>query len=196
MYATTWKVPARGEFHLAIEPVYPEFCRAIGEPMTSQADNAFITRGRIRCDELWGALVSSFAGWRRPRPTFWVRVETADGAVETQRLTPSHPGFAVPAKPSRLNVLRTYFQLGVEHILTGIDHLLFVLCLILLVRDVRKLIATVTAFTVAHSISLAAATLGFVNVPSPPVEAMIALSIVFLASEACRDPLHRSAATQ
>jgi len=80
--------------------------------------------------------------------------------------------------------------------LTGVDHLLFVLCLVLLVRDVRMLLATVTAFTVAHSITLAAATLGLVIVRSAPVEATIALSIVFLASELLRDPAQRSDITQ
>ena len=73
---------------------------------------------------------------------------------------------------------------------------MFVLCLILLVPDTRKLVATVTAFTVAHSITLAAATFGFVNVPTAPVELTIALSIVFLASELLRDPLQQSNITQ
>ncbi len=77
-------------------------------------------------------------------------------------------------------------MLGVEHILLGVDHLLFVLALLLLVRGVRRLVATVTAFTVAHSITLGAATLGFVHVPPAPVEAVIALSILFLASELAR----------
>ncbi|SEF15327.1 Hydrogenase/urease accessory protein HupE [Rhizobiales bacterium GAS191] len=195
-YATTWKVPARGEFHLAIEPVYPEFCRSIGELTTSEADNAFIARGRIRCERsLQGARIL-IRGLEATQTDVLVRVEAVDGAVETERVTPSHPDFTVSERPSRLTVLWTYFQLGVEHILTGVDHLLFVLCLVLLVRKARKLIATVTAFTIAHSITLAAATLGFVNVPAPPVEATIALSIVFLASEVCRDPIHRSAVTQ
>ena len=77
-------------------------------------------------------------------------------------------------------------MLGIEHILLGIDHLLFVLALLLLVNGVGRLVATVTAFTVAHSITLGAATLGFVHVPSAPVEAIIALSILFLASELAR----------
>jgi hypothetical protein len=76
--------------------------------------------------------------------------------------------------------------LGIEHILLGIDHLLFVLALLLLVRGIGRLIATITAFTVAHSITLAAATLGFVNVPSAPIEATIALSILFVATELAR----------
>ena len=88
-------------------------------------------------------------------------------------------------------VLRAYVGLGVEHILFGIDHLLFVLCLLLLVRRLHQLLATITAFTLAHSITLAAATLGFIRVPIAPVEATIALSIVFLASELVRDERRR-----
>jgi hydrogenase/urease accessory protein HupE len=82
-----------------------------------------------------------------------------------------------------LTIGKTYVGLGINHILFGIDHLLFVFCLLLLVRDTRKLLLTVTAFTVAHSITLTAATLGVVRVPAAPVEATIALSIVFLARE-------------
>jgi hydrogenase/urease accessory protein HupE len=91
-----------------------------------------------------------------------------------------------------------YFVLGVEHILLGIDHLLFVLALVLIVRGVGLLVKTITAFTLAHSITLGLATLGVVNMPSAPVEAVIALSIVFVASEILRlrsagfSPLQRS----
>jgi hydrogenase/urease accessory protein HupE len=196
VFSTTWKVPARGDYRLAIQPSYPEFCRQIGEPMTTQADSAFIERGRIRCDRPLAGSRILIRGLEATQTDVLVRVEGADGAVETERLTPAQPGFNVPARPSRLAVLWTYFQLGVEHILTGVDHLLFVLCLVLLVRDVRMLLATVTAFTVAHSITLAAATLGLVIVRSAPVEATIALSIVFLASELLRDPAQRSDITQ
>lgn len=80
-------------------------------------------------------------------------------------------------------VAATYLKLGVEHILGGVDHLLFVLALLILVKGARRLIATVTAFTLAHSLTLAGATLGFVHVPGPPVEATIALSIMFVAAE-------------
>ena len=115
-----------------------------------------------------------------------VRIQTANGAVRTVRLTPSSPSFTVPAHAGPLMVLSAYVGLGIEHILFGVDHLLFVLCLLLLVRGIRNLLATVTAFTLAHSITLAAATLGFIRVPAAPVEATIALSIVFLASELAR----------
>jgi hydrogenase/urease accessory protein HupE len=115
-----------------------------------------------------------------------LRVAYLDGSSSNQRLTPAAPETIIPARPSAFEVVQTYLVLGVEHILLGVDHLLFVLALLLLVRGLGRLVATVTAFTVAHSITLGAATLGFVHVPSAPVEAMIALSILFLASELAR----------
>ena len=112
-----------------------------------------------------------------------VRIESLGGATQTERLSPTRTTFVVQAAPGSWEVARTYLWLGVEHILFGFDHLLFVLVLVILVRDWRRVALTVTAFTVAHSITLAAATLGFVNVPGPPVEAAIALSIVLVAVE-------------
>ncbi|MCB1245626.1 MAG: HupE/UreJ family protein, partial [Verrucomicrobiae bacterium] len=99
---------------------------------------------------------------------------------------PDNPRYTVVAAPSAWNTAETYFVLGVEHILLGVDHLLFVLALLLLIRNVRTLIETITAFTVAHSITLAAAALGWANAPPPPVEAAIALSIVVVAAEIVR----------
>jgi hydrogenase/urease accessory protein HupE len=103
--------------------------------------------------------------------------------VQLERILPVHPRFVARSSPGRLEVVRTYTILGIEHILSGIDHLLFVLGLVLLVEGTRRLLLTITAFTAAHSLTLAGATLGWVHVPGPPVEASIALSIVFVASE-------------
>jgi len=111
------------------------------------------------------------------------RVETLGGAVQTERLAPTRTSFVVQATPTAGDVAVSYLRLGVEHILFGFDHLLFVLALVILVRDWRRVVLTVTAFTVAHSLTLAAATLGFVSVPGPPIEAAIALSIVLVAVE-------------
>ena len=121
-----------------------------------------------------------------------VRLERLDGTTQVTRLTPSAPSFVVEAAPSALEVARTYTVLGVEHILTGIDHLLFVLALLIITGGGWRLVKTVTAFTISHSITLSAATLGFVHVPQRPVEAVIALSIVFVAAEIVRiAPGHR-----
>jgi hydrogenase/urease accessory protein HupE len=105
--------------------------------------------------------------------------------------------YGVPASGLRvlLPIAVDYTSLGVEHILTGFDHLLFVVALTLLVRRGRRLLATITAFTLAHSVSLALTVLGLVHVPSPPVEASIALSIVLVCAECLRpgDSLTRRA---
>ena len=115
-----------------------------------------------------------------------LRLERIDGTDITRRLTPDEPSYVFEAEPNRWQVARTYLALGVEHILSGVDHLLFVLALLMVVVGWRRLVGTVTAFTIAHSITLALASLGFVRVPGPPVEAIIALSIVFVAAEIIR----------
>jgi hypothetical protein len=89
----------------------------------------------------------------------------------------------VPKPTSRLDVFRTYGALGIAHILTGFDHLAFVAGLLLLVGTLKRLLTTVTAFTLAHSLTLTAATLGLIHVPQAPVEALIALSILLVAAE-------------
>lgn len=196
VYLMTWKVPALGDYRLGITPHLPDGCHVINQPTSTQAGGAFVERGQVRCD---GSLKGQVIAIDRLDATLTdvlVRIETADGRVRNIRLTPSSPSFIVPAQPGPMMVIWAYVGLGVEHILFGVDHLLFVLCLLLLVRDIRKLLAAITAFTLAHSITLATATLGFVRVPAAPVEATIALSIVFLASELVRGEAGRSAATQ
>lgn len=115
-----------------------------------------------------------------------VRYEITPGVGESHHLTAATTAFVVPEPQGRLGILGTYGALGVQHILEGIDHLIFVFALVLLIRDRWTLVKTITAFTVAHSLSLGAATLGWVVVPSAPVEAVIALSIMFLAAELLR----------
>jgi hypothetical protein len=125
-----------------------------------------------------------------------VRIENVDGTTQVARLVPSNTAFVVQAAPSSLEVAATYLRLGVEHILLGVDHLLFVLALLFLVRGWRRVLGTITAFTVAHTVTLAAATLGYVHVPGKPVEAAIALSIVFVAAEIVHGRQGRPGVTQ
>jgi HupE / UreJ protein len=186
LFLMTWKVPALGEFRLGITPRLPPSCHVVGELTSMQAGGALIEHGRVGCDPELAGQTIAVNGLDATMTDVLVRIQTADGAVRTARLTPSSPSFTVPAQAGPMMVLSAYIGLGIEHILFGVDHLLFVLCLLLLVRAIRNLLATVTAFTLAHSITLAAATLGFIQVPAAPVEATIALSIVFLASELVR----------
>ncbi len=182
-----WKVPAMGDnLRLGLYVRLPESCETIGEPRGVFAGEAYTERWSIRDRN---ALVGSTIHIDGLRTTFTdvlVRIERLDGVTQVTRLMPESPSLVVEAAPSQWQVAWTYLILGVEHILLGIDHLLFVLALMLLVKGWRRLVGTITSFTVAHSIALAAATLGFVNVPGPPVEACIALSIVFVAAEIIR----------
>lgn len=185
-FAFTWKVPALGGYRLRIEPDFPDFCRLIGQVTTLQVDNSFVERGRMHCDHPIADGRITIRGLEAMQTDTLVRIETLTGVVETERLTPSQPGFAVRAGQGLFAVFQTYGRLGIEHILTGIDHLLFLMGLLLLIKDAWMLVKTITAFTIAHSITLTLATLGYANLPVPPLEAAIALSILFLGCEVVR----------
>ncbi len=183
-YDALWKVPGQGEdlrFGLYVE--LPTGCANVNEPRGSMVNSAFTERWTVKCaGGLTGGTVH-IAGLSATLTDVLVRLERFDGTAQVTRLTPSTPSFTVEAAPGALEVARTYLVLGVEHILFGVDHLLFVLALFILVEGTTRLIATITAFTIAHSLTLAGATLGFVHVPGPSIEAGIALSIVFVAAE-------------
>ncbi len=183
LYAAVWKKPAVNSRPMAITAKLPQSCdpRTPVEPIWD--GSAYIARWTLRCSGGLEGGVIRIDGLDQTKTDVLVRFDFADGASQTHRLTPSDSSFTVPSQPSRLEVVRTYLLLGFKHILSGIDHLMFVLALLLLVKGVRRLIVTVTAFTIAHSLTLAGATLGFVQIPGPPIEATIALSIMFVASE-------------
>ena len=183
-YDALWKVPGQGEnlrFGLYVE--LPAGCTNAAEPLGSMVNSAYTERWTVKCPGGLSGGTIHIAGLSGTATDVLVRLERTDGSTQVTRLTPSNPSFVVETTPGALEVARTYLVLGVEHILFGFDHLLFVLALFILVNGTGRLIATITAFTVAHSLTLAGATLGFVHVPGPPVEAGIALSIVFVAAE-------------
>ncbi|HUS96658.1 MAG TPA: HupE/UreJ family protein [Hyphomicrobiaceae bacterium] len=183
LYAVVWKVPATGAKPMSIEAMLSANCDPQTPGHLTWNGTAYIARWTARCPGGLEGGIIDIEGLDQTATDVLVRFDFADGNSQSRRLTASDPSFTVPTQPSRFEVVRTYLLLGVEHILGGIDHLLFVLALLLLVKGVRRLVATVTAFTLAHSLTLAGATLGFVTMPGPPVEAAIALSIVFLAAE-------------
>jgi hypothetical protein len=177
-----WKVPAKGDRRLALDVQLPQSCHN-GESGTRFVNGAYVERWRTRCSGGLEGHEIAIAGLPATRTDVLARLSRSDGIEQTVRLTPSAPAFTVSAEASAWQVVRTYLALGVEHILLGIDHLLFVLALLFLVGSWPRLVGTVTAFTLAHSLTLAAATLGWIRVPQAPVEAVIALSIVFVAAE-------------
>lgn len=184
-YDVLWKVPAQGEnLRLALYVELPSGCTNVTEPRAAMINHAFAERWTVhRPGGLAGGTIH-IAGLAATVTDVLVRLERLDGTAQVTRLTPAAPSFVVEEAPGPWAVARTYFALGFEHILSGIDHLLFVLALLLIVgRRWGLLLKTITAFTIAHSVTLALATLGLVRVPQAPIEAAIALSIMFVASE-------------
>ena len=183
IYSVLWKAPAMGERRLAVYPRLPQSAAEATPREGAILNDAYIERWTVHAPTGFAGETITFDGLSESRTDVLVRVQRLSGEVSTARLTPASPSLTVPAATGWQQVGVTYVWLGVEHILLGIDHLLFVLALILLVRRWKRIGFTITAFTLAHSITLGAATLGFLNVPGPPVEAAIALSIALVAAE-------------
>ncbi|MGD8803937.1 MAG: HupE/UreJ family protein [Gammaproteobacteria bacterium] len=184
IYDITWRRPARGDRVLAMQPVFPEHCAIQGKVANYLSSGAHTSRWSLECkDRGLADQTIAIDGLAQTITDVLVRIQFLDGTTLTQILKPNATAFVVEGSPDSWKVMADYFVLGVEHILGGIDHLLFVLCLLLIVKGNWLLVKTITAFTIAHSITLAMATLGFVKVPQAPIEAMIALSILFLAVE-------------
>ena len=177
-----WKIPAKGEKKLALHVEFPETCKE-GAHGSRFVGDAYIERSRLKCDDgLIGENIQ-ISGLLETSTDVLARVLRTDGVEQTFRLTSSNNVFVIKAEESWLTVSTTYLVLGFEHILSGFDHLLFVLALLFLVGSWPRLIGTITTFTVAHSITLVAASFGWVSVAQTPIEALIALSIVFVAIE-------------
>lgn len=182
-FSVIWKVPLYRDAPLYIRPVLPPHVEALTPVTTRSVRGAELKQWSFRIDGGLAGQTIAIRDLDKTLTDVLVRIQWLDETSLTLRLTPSKSQATIPEKPSRGAVAAAYFGLGVGHILGGIDHLLFVLALLILVQGLRLLVQTITAFTVAHSITLALATLGFVHIPAAPVEAVIALSIVFVAVE-------------
>jgi hypothetical protein len=180
-----WKKPALGDRTLGMEPVLPEFFETAAPVSGRKLGGGWIEYRSYRTEgqPLAGQTIA-VNGLAGLSTDVLLRITLADGVSHSAVLKPSSPAFTIPASPSKKEVALSYWQMGTIHILEGLDHLLFLLVLLLLVEGFWPLIKTVTAFTIAHSLTLVLATLGFVNLPSAPTEAVISLSIMLLAVEA------------
>ena len=188
-WSVTWRKPqVRGQ-PMAIDAVLPETCAPRRGPAPAFDGRAFVAGWVADCPEGLGGGTIAIEGLEATRTDVLVRYTLAgEAAPQTRRLTPDAPAFAVPPPLGPLARFADYFRLGVDHILSGLDHLLFVFALLLLIRRAGPLLAAITSFTVAHSVSLGLATFGWIVVPAPPVEAVVALSIVVLAAELAQPP--------
>ena len=179
-WGVLWKVPSKGIRRLALNVQFPQNCEGSNHG-TRIVNGAYIQRWRLKCSAPLQGENIQITGLADTRTDVLVHVVRLEGGEQTNRLTPANAGFTIKSPDSLLEVAATYLFLGFEHILSGFDHLLFVLALLFMVGSWRRLVGTITAFTVAHSITLAVASLGWVTLPQAPVEALIALSIVFVA---------------
>jgi hydrogenase/urease accessory protein HupE len=196
-YDVLWKIPAIDESTtLKVKPQFPDGTEVVVSMRSTYSRGIVVQRWRARVPGGLDGKAIVFWQLSETRIDVLARLVRLDGTVQLERILPVHPSFVGRASPGRLEVVRTYAILGIEHILSGFDHLLFVLALVLLVPGTRRLLVTITAFTVAHSLTLAGATLGWVHVAGPPVEASIALSIVFVAAEIVHTRQGRYSVTQ
>ncbi len=181
--AVVWRQSSRQLPGPRLEPLFPTRCTRATAMTTADIAGSVVRRWLVDCGAPLAGASIGVDNLARSASTVLLVVRTADGEMIRRVLHPGQPDIVVPARARLIDVLRDYTLLGIEHILSGFDHLLFVTGLLLLVRNPRALVWTITSFTVGHSASLAAATLGWVAVPPRPLEAAVALSIVFVAIE-------------
>jgi hypothetical protein len=184
-YTVIWRTPLLSGAPLPVVLTLPPGARTVSGPGTQEMPGSTIERRIVELPGGFAGRRIDFVGLQATITDVLARI-TLDGRTTTTMIRPAQPWIEVQAEQDTLAVALAYLRNGIEHILFGFDHLLFVASLMLIVRDWRVLAGTITAFTVAHSITLALATFGLVTLPSGPVEAMIALSIVLVSVEAVR----------
>jgi len=171
---------------MMIDASLPEECTPHTGPAPQFDGTAWVSQWTAVCETALSRQEITINGLQRQNTDVLLRYQPLKHAGTTLRLTPVETSAILPDTPSVARIFWTYVHLGFEHILEGLDHLLFVFALVMLIPSTRHLIGAITAFTIAHSITLAFAALGHMSVPGPPVEAVIALSVVFLAVEILR----------
>lgn len=181
-----WKTPTAKIPGEELKPKIPPECRRTHDIEMKRVETAYVERWRVSCEKSWVGSEVGVQGISNSQSNVILRVLLADGHKYQHILNAEHPSFVIPEHPRISVVFKNYLVLGIKHILTGWDHLLFVLGLVLLVKGRRQLLWTITAFTLGHSLTLTLAILGWARIPSGPVEALIALSILVLAVELTR----------
>ncbi len=182
-YSVLLKLASKDNQKLPIKMLMPKEC-SLTLPKTSHLVNStYLDRWQMKCNEGLADKTLFIEGLKSTGTDLLLRLELLSGVSHSKLLSPSKSSYRVPKDASSWQIVQTYTWLGITHILLGFDHLLFVFALLLIVKNMRRLLWTLTAFTLAHSLTMAVSTLGIVHIPQAPVEAVIALSILFLAME-------------
>ena len=183
-----WKVPVKAQGSSSnLTVVLPADVIHASKTRRAEIRNVIIERSSISAEQGLAGAKISITGLEGGSTDVLVRIQGLDGSSETARLDAATTSFVVKGTPQFWDVVNTYLVFGIEHILEGSDHLLFVACLIFIAGTWRRILVTITGFTLAHSVTLTLAGLQLVRLPIPPIEAVIALSIVFLAREIALD---------
>ncbi|MDA7818342.1 HupE/UreJ family protein [Sulfurimonas sp.] len=161
----------------------PSTCKNTTQTTKELVNSAYLNSWSVQCNDGLLEQTISIDGLKEWNTDLLLKIDFLNQTSYTALVPTDNNSYTVPAQESSYEVAQTYTFLGIEHILIGFDHLLFVFALLLIVTNFRQLILTITAFTLAHSITLAGSALGYMSLPSAPVEAIIALSIIFLAME-------------
>ena len=185
-YAVSLRLPVRDGEPLAVSLRHPDHCTPMGPPARERERDWLTVTSALACERDLRGERLEMPGLDATLTDMLVGFTGLDGGTATLRATPGEPSVTLPARADALGTMATYASLGFGHILEGWDHLAFVFMLLLLVRGWATLVKAVTAFTLAHSITLAAAVLGVAGLPPGPVETVIALSIALLAAEVIR----------
>ena len=185
-FQVLWKKPSRENLILRMDPIFPAACEVVGMGSEALRAGAYIARATLECPAGITGESVEIAGLETLLTDVLVRVYYLDGQQETHLAQPNETSVVIGGPSGVGQRIAAYLRLGIEHIALGVDHLLFVLGLLLIVSSTATLVKTITAFTVAHSVTLGIATLGFARAPEQPLNAVIALSILFLGPEIVR----------
>ena len=183
-YDVIWKVPAKNlKEQLAINVTFDKDVESSKESVGTYVDGFYVKNWRIKTHNGLSGTTLEIIGLDSTSTEVLLRIIDEEGVTISGRITPSLPEYTFDTRPSTWETIKTYTMLGIEHILEGTDHLLFVACLVFIAGTFTKLLWTITGFTLAHSVTLFISAMDWIRVPIPPIEAAIALSIVFLAVE-------------
>jgi hydrogenase/urease accessory protein HupE len=185
-YRLKWMLPQTLPSYTLPSLRLPDQCQDLAPPSERLSGRTYSGQTIFHCDSsIQGQPLTIEFPDHNPSVSSLVNLTLANGERLSQLFKPGQTLWLIPQQPTSLQVAKQYTRAGIDHIWKGVDHLLFVACLILVAHSPRRIVITITGFTLAHSITLALATLGWARVPIAPVESVIALSILFLAHEIC-----------
>ncbi|OED48145.1 hypothetical protein ACH42_02545 [Endozoicomonas sp. (ex Bugula neritina AB1)] len=186
-FQIVFKVPTLGTKVIKLDVVFDKDTKEASAKNSYYSAGSYVQTWKVKRETGMAGMTVTVKGMGRNSTDVLLRIADSEGKNQTTVINAEKPVFEVPENMEGKGAFLTYMNIGIEHILVGLDHLLFVSCLIFVSATAKTLLQTITGFTLAHSITLVLVTTFNLNLPIPPVEAVIALSIIFLAWEIAKD---------